>query len=198
VERLRLAILHTVKLKDLPYSLIACAALAVFLVFAGCARQPSADNPEATKQAQQQARASEKAQMDAAREMLDAIPPPAKGRYMAVRNAESWGNPFLIVGSENLTLRAVYPDLTHSNALPSALLKPAKARRQELTIRLSDLPDALSSLPSEEWPYGRVVAVEEDPSETRTNRLQVRRNVETTMQILNNLGVVTYEWPFKG
>jgi hypothetical protein len=190
--------LHAVKLKDLPYSPIACAALAVLLVFAGCGRQPSANDPEAARQAQQGTRAAEKAQTDAAREMLDAIPPPAKSRYMAVRNAEGWGNPFLIVGSENLTLRAVYPDLTHSKALPSALLKPAKARRQELTIRLSDLPDALSSLPSEEWPYGRVVAVEEDPAETRTNRLQVRRNVEATMQVLNNLGVVVYEWPFKG
>jgi hypothetical protein len=78
------------------------------------------------------------------------------------------------------------------------MLKPAKARRQELEIRLNDLPDALGALPSEEWPYGRVIAVEEDPAETRANRLQVRRNVEATMQLLTNLGVVIYEWPSSG
>ena len=50
----------------------------------------------------------------------------------------------------------------------------------------------------EDWPYGRVIAVEEDPAETRANRLQVRRNVEATMQVLNNLGVVIYEWPVNG
>jgi hypothetical protein len=67
-----------------------------------------------------------------------------------------------------------------------------------MEVRLSDLPDALGALPQEEWPYGRVVAVEEDPAETRSNRLQVRRNVEATMQILNNLGIVIYEWPGSG
>ncbi|HZU10591.1 MAG TPA: hypothetical protein VFA02_11875, partial [Pseudacidobacterium sp.] len=182
------------KLKDLPFSISVSGAVVAALLVAGCARQPSAANDvQAARQAQQQARAAEKAQMDAAREALDAIPLPAKSRYMAVRNTESWSNPFLIVGSENVTLRVVYPDVTHNNALPSTMLKPAKARRQELTIRLSDLPDALSSLPNDEWPYGRVVAVEEDPLETRANRLQVRRNIETTMQVLNNLGVVVYE-----
>ncbi len=173
-------------------------AMAALLISGGCARQATTDNTtDAAKQAQQ-ARAAEKAQIDAARETLETIPPPAKSRYMAVRNVESWVNPFLIVGSENMTLRVIYPDQIHSNALPSAMLKPAKARRQELTIRPSDLPDALSSLPTEEWPYGRVVAVEEDPAETRSNRLQVRKNIETTMQALNNLGVVVYEWPYSG
>ncbi len=194
----RLDMLQAVKLKDLPLpKLCFSATLGLLLVPGGCMRKPSAENPEAAKQAQQ-AQASKKAQMDAARETLDAVPPPAKSRYMAVHEAANWNNPFLIVGSENLTLRVEYPDPVHSNALPSTMLKPARARRQELTIRIADLPDALSSLPAEEWPYGRVVAVEEDPAETPSNRLQVRRNIETTVQMLNNLGVVVYEWPFKG
>jgi hypothetical protein len=40
-----------------------------------------------------------------------------------------------------------------------------------------------------------VVAVQEDPAEVSADRVQVRRNIEATMQILNNLGIVTYEWP---
>lgn len=179
------------------------SALTLSVSTAGCGHQvaPTSSSPpavdQAKEQAKQQAQAAAK-KIDAARQQLEEIPPPAKSRYMSIRTVESWDNPFLIVGTTNLTLRVVYPDLTHSNALPSNMLKPAKARRQELEIRLHDLPDALGALPSEEWPYGRVVAVEEDPAETRANRMDVRRNLEATMQLLTNLGVVIYEWPSSG
>lgn len=165
----------------------------------GCRRsESSASGPrDAVAQARAEAQAMAK-KVDAARLELEQIPPPAKSHYMAIHTKESWSNPFLIVGAKNVTLRAMSPDLTSSPALPSALLKPARARQQELEIRLSDLPDALGALPPEEWPYGRVIAVEEDPSETRANRIEVRRNVETTMQLLGNLGIVIYEWPLGG
>jgi predicted small lipoprotein YifL len=181
------------------YSSILGLTLVAIASLAGCGRHDAAPSnaPDAAVQARQQAQAAAK-KIDNARQQMAEIPPPAKSRYMAIHTQESWGNPFLIVGSTNVTLRIVYPDQTHSSALPSAMLKPAKARRQEMEVRLSDLPDALGALPQEEWPYGRVVAVEEDPAETKANRLQVRRNVETTMQLLNNLGVVIYEWPTNG
>ncbi len=175
----------------------------VFTAGTGCRRSQNSSSSAQDAAAQARQKAREQAQaaakkVDAARLELEEIPPPAKSRYMAIHTKESWSNPFLIVGGENLTLRVISPDRTGSPALPSAMLKPAKARQQELEIRLSDLPDALGALPSEDWPYGRVIAVEEDPAETRANRLQVRRNVEATMQVLNNLGVVIYEWPVSG
>jgi hypothetical protein len=175
--------------------------LVPFLISAGCKRSETPTNnaaPDAAAQAREQARAQAQAaakKIETARLELEQIPPPAKSRYMTIHTAESWNNPFLIVGAENVTLRIISPDQTGSPALPSSMLKPAKARRQELEIRLKDLPDALGALPPEDWPYGRVIAVEEDPAETRANRLQVRRNVEATMQMLGNLGVVIYEWP---
>ena len=43
-------------------------------------------------------------------------------------------------------------------------------------------------------PYGRVVAVEESPAAPRAERVAIRRNVEATIQILNDLGVVVDEW----
>lgn len=190
-------------LRNIPHSTILGSTLILFAAFAGCGhRDASPDSsPNAAEQAKHQAREQAQAaakKLDTARQQLEEVPPPAKSRYMTIRTPENWNNPFLIVSNTNLTLRIIYPDQTHSPALPSALLKPAKARRQELEIRLSDLPDTLSALPQEEWPYGRVIAVEEDPAETRANRLQVRRNVESTMQMLNNLGVVIYEWPVNG
>lgn len=177
--------------------ILGCAL--ILAAVSGCRRSETAapGTPEAAEQAKAEAQAAAK-KVDAARLELGQIPPPAKSHYMAIHTKESWGNPFLIVGAKNVTLRAMSPDLTSNTAIPSAMLKPARARQQELDIRLSDLPDALGALPPEDWPYGRVIAVEEDPSETRANRIAVRRNVEATMQLLGNLGVVIYEWPVSG
>ena len=191
------------KLRNTLIAFVLVPSLIFVAGYVGCRRSeaPEASAPDAAAQAKEQAKAEAQAaakKADAARAELEQIPPPAKSRYMAIHTVESWNNPFLIVGVQNVTLRVISPDQTSSPALPSAMLKPAKARRQELEVRLGDLPDALGALPPEDWPYGRVIAVEEDPAETRANRLQVRRNVEATMQVLGNLGVVIYEWPASG
>jgi hypothetical protein len=193
--------LERMKLRNSSY--LVGSTLLLFATLMGCGHRDSseANTPDAAAQARQQAREQAQAaakKMDAARQDLEQIPPPAKSRYMAIHAKENWNNPFLMVSGTNVTLRVISPDQTHSAAIPSAMLKPAKARRQELELRLTDLPDALSALPEEDWPYGRVIAVEEDPAETRANRMQVRQNVESAMQVLNNLGVVIYEWPTNG
>ena len=138
------------------------------------------------------------AERDTERQELEQIPPPAKNRYMGIHTRESWGNPFLIVGKKTVTLRVTYPEAPQSNLAPGNLMHPANARKRELELRLSDLPEALAAIPEDSWPYGRVVAVEEDRVEARADRVQVRRNVETTIQVLNDLGVVVYEWPSGG
>jgi hypothetical protein len=196
--------LDCMKLRTILAAFVVIPSLIFAAGYVGCRRSeaPATDAaPDAAAQAREQAKAQAQAaakKIDAARTELEQIPPPAKSRYMVIHTQESWTNPFLIVSGTNVTLRVISPDQTGSPALPSAMLKPAKARRQELELRLGDLPDALGALPAEDWPYGRVIAVEEDPAETRANRLQVRRNVEATMQVLGNLGVVIYEWPTTG
>ncbi|MFZ0662354.1 MAG: hypothetical protein WAM66_06640 [Acidobacteriaceae bacterium] len=130
------------------------------------------------------------------RVLLDEIPPPAKSRYLAIHTKASWDNPFLVVTSQTVSLRVMNPAPPHSSLVPGGeMMQPVSARKNILELRLSDLPEALASVPGDDWPYGRVIAVEEDPSEVRANRVQVRRNVEATIRMLNNLGVVVYEWP---
>jgi hypothetical protein len=73
-------------------------------------------------------------------------------------------------------------------------LRPTGARRQSLTIRLDELPSALAALPESAWPYGRVVAVEEAPGSPAPLRPKIRRNVEQTIQVLSELGIVIDEW----
>jgi hypothetical protein len=148
----------------------------------------------AREQALQKARAAAAA-ADEDREQLAAIPLPSKNVYMSIHTRQSWNNPFLIVGKSSLNLSIMYPDNLPANTPGNDILHPAAARRRVLDLRLSDLPEALAALPQNTWPYGRVIAVEEDPLEQKQDRAQIRRNIEITMQTLTDLGVVIYEWP---
>jgi hypothetical protein len=166
-------------------------ALAALGAAAGC-HSPAKNSAPASPQQAQAVRKEETSDS----ELLAQIPPPAKSRYMAIRSRAGWENPFLIVSRKTVSLRVMYPPPPQSNLLPGNLLQPANARKRVLDLRFSDLPEALAAIPQESWPYGRVVALEEDPNEVRGDRIQIRRNVESTIEMLNNLGVVVYEWPY--
>lgn len=161
--------------------------------FCGCSH--SSQNQAATAPPSSQERKAVAQARDTDRQQLDQIPPPSKSRYMAIRTKESWGNPFLIVGKKTVTLRIMYPEGPQSAMAPGEMMHPAGARKRELDLRLADLPEALAALPEDAWPYGRVLALEEDTLALRADRIQVRRNVEAVIQTLNDLGVVVYEWP---
>ena len=175
--------------------------LTCLLLATGCSHAPSprkaASSVEAAaaarERALQQAKAAAAAR-DAYRQQLEAIPLPSKTAYASIRTRASWANPFLIVGKSSVNLTILYPPMGPSG--PSdTFLRPVGARRRELDLRIADLPDALTAVPQATWPYGRVIAVEEDPTATREDSHAVRRNVEQTMQVLNDLGIVVYEWP---
>jgi hypothetical protein len=164
----------------------------LLLALTGCSN-PTQQPSDAAAAARQQAQAVQQAK-DTARQQIDQIPPPAKSRYLAVHTEESWTNPFLTVGRETIRMRVILPDANPNAYGTGTMLRPADARKQELDIRLADLPAALAAIPQGAWPYGRVVAVEETPVEAKADRPAVRRNVEATIQELNDLGVVVDEW----
>lgn len=175
------------------------AALGAFLL-AGCS-QRSASAPDPAIQAREQAKrqASQQSQeqahlRDVSRQELEQIPPPSKSLYLAVHTKEAWANPFLIVGRDKINLRVVYADSNPSTFNPGGLLRPVSARQQDLDVRLPDLPSALGAVPENAWPYGRVIAIEEGGTAIKADRAQIRRNVEATIQTLNDLGIVVDEW----
>jgi hypothetical protein len=141
-----------------------------------------------------QARQAQQSKMDQARQELEQIPPPSKNRYLNVHSQEAYGNPFIVVHPQTVTLNVLFRDQDPNAFSAGGLLRPVKARKQEVDVRLADLPQALASLTPDVWPYGRVVAVEESPAAPRPERIAIRRNVEATIQILNDLGVVVDEW----
>jgi len=174
-----------VKLALIP---LACVSLAVPTLLAGCNRA-SAGTTVASASPQE---------VESAREQIELIPPPSKTRYMAVRSLASWENPYLTVQENMATLHVTLADANPSDLGAGGMLRPVAARRQDLTVRLSELPAALNAVPENSWPYGRVVAVEEAHDAPASARPAVRRNVEATIKTLNDLGVVVYEWNSDG
>jgi hypothetical protein len=136
--------------------------------------------------------------VDAARQQLDLIPPPSKSRYMAIHSLSDWENPYLTVQQNMATLHVTQADANPSQLGTDGMLRPVSARRQDLTVRVSDLPTALDAVPENSWPYGRVVAIEEAHDTPPSARPAVRRNVEAAIKTLTDLGVVVYEWPEAG
>jgi hypothetical protein len=162
----------------------ACLALTLPLLLTGCNRA-SAGTTVAQVSPQV---------IESAREQMDLIPPPSKTRYMAIHSLESWENPYLTVQENMATLHVTMADANPSDLGAGGMLRPVGARRQNVTVRVSDLPAALNAIPDNAWPYGRVVAVEEAHDAPASARPAIRRNVEATIKTLGDLGVVVYEW----
>jgi hypothetical protein len=173
-------------------SILAAVVCALACGAVGCKSAPS--TPSESRAEIRQERRAQQSKMDEARQQLEQIPPPSKNRYLSVRTKDAYANPFLVVHPQTITLTIIYRDQDPNGFDAGGMLRPAKARRQDLDIRAEDLPRALSSLNADAWPYGRVVAIEESPTAPRTERVAIRRNVEATIQMLNDLGVVVDEW----
>jgi len=129
-----------------------------------------------------------------ARQQMEQIPPPSKTRYMAVKSLTAWDNPYVTVQGAMVTLHVTLADANTSELGVGGMLRPRSARRQDLNVRVSELGTALNAIPNGSWPYGRVVAIEEAHNIPVSARPEVRRNMETVMKQLNDLGVVVYEW----
>lgn len=160
--------------------------MCVFLLTNGCKRGSNSFDLPANSSSWRSSESS-------ARELLTEIPPPSKGPYLAIRHESQWQNPFLTVNRKTIQVRIYLPDENTSSFDQGGLTRTKAARRLVLEVRLSDLPRALSSLPNESWPYGRVVAMQEG-LETAQDRARLTHNVEVTMRTLNDLGIVVDDW----
>ena len=158
----------------------------------GCKNTAAPSEP--SRATARQARQAQQSKMDAARQELEEIPPPSKNRYLSVHAKDAYANPFLVVHPQTITLTIIYRDQDPNGFSAGGVLRPANARKQDVDVRLDDLPRGLAALPPDAWPYGRVVAIEESPTAPRSERVAIRRNVEATIQVLNDLGVVVDEW----
>ena len=129
-----------------------------------------------------------------ARSDLSQVPPPSKNLYMSVGTMNEWQNPSITVQEKMMSLHVLMPDANPSDLGKGTMLRPEAARRQILNITPENLASALTAIPKEAWPYGRVVAIEEAHDAPQSARPQLRRNIETAMDTLQAIGVVADEW----
>lgn len=170
--------------------------LLMTLSVAACHKEEQAVEGVAKDAAQAEHRAQATAtEHDQERAELEQIPLPTKSLYIDIHDPSAWTNPFLSVGPDTLVLRIILPDANPSPVGEGTLLRLEAARRQELTLRLSDLDKAVADIPAGAWHYGRVIAVAESSSASPADRPKVRRNVEAVIRQLNDLGIVVEEWP---
>ena len=170
----------------------AAAALALMIVpVSGCHRETagSADSGGDRLLARQQREMNDQVRVE-----LEQIPPPTKSKYMAVKSLTAWENPYLTVQDNLIVLHVTISDANTSALGQGGMLRPTGARRQDLTIRVSELAAALNAVPQTAWPLGRVIAIEEAHNTPAIAEPAVRRTVEGVMRTLGDLGVVPYEW----
>lgn len=172
-----------------PSQRLGLAGILLSAGLAGCKSSASAAPTD------QRAVVAEQQQLnDEVRRELDQIPPPSKTRYLAVRSLSSWENPYITVQGAMVTLHVTLADANTSALGQGGMLRPTGARRQNLDIRAGELAAALNAVPQNAWPYGRVIAVEEAHEAPVNARPEIRRNMETVVRSLGDLGVVVYEW----
>jgi hypothetical protein len=161
-------------------------ALPLLLILTGCHSHPF---HETTAQARVEQRAAQATE----REQMEMVPPPLKSRYMAVHNEGNWQNPLITVQPGMLQLQVTMADANPSPIGAGGMLRPVRARQQELNISLDKLGEAVTAIPTSAWPYGRVVAMDEARKTPAKAEPQVRRNMEVAIGELNDLGIVVYD-----
>ena len=170
--------------------------LLLLLALTACHKEEQAVEGVAQKAADAERQAQATATLrDQQRAELSRIPLPTKSLYIDIHEAGAWANPFLSIEADTLDLRVNLADANPSPVGEGTMLRPAAARRQELQLRPPDLAAAVVALPPTAWRYGRVIAVAEAPGANPEDRAKIRRNVETAIQQLNDLGILIEEWP---
>lgn len=112
---------------------------------------------------------------------------------MSIHSYDGWENPYITVQPDMLTVHIMYADVNPSAFGAGGMLRPTGARRQEVNISPAKLGEAMTAVPPNAWPYGRVVGVEEAHQTPGKEEPMMRRNLETTVSTLNNLGLLAYD-----
>jgi hypothetical protein len=106
---------------------------------------------------------------------LRAIPAAAPEKYRKAAKKD-WQNPFLIIRAGSIGLVDLANNEIH-------VLKP------------DDVVAALANLPASAWPYGRVVAVEQNTGASDLEKSDIRKNRALLAGTLESLKVAIYWMP---
>lgn len=102
---------------------------------------------------------------------IQALPAADTKQIARIGDMRNWKNPYLIVRTDGI-----------------ALLDPADNEQKILTP--DQVIGALGALPPSAWPYGRVVAVAENPVRSNSDKASLRKNRAVLAGALENLHVI--------
>jgi hypothetical protein len=105
------------------------------------------------------------------------IPPADPAKYRSVADAREWQNPYLMVQAKGIDAR------------------PISAATVTSTVSPADVVAYLEKLPFIAWPYGLVVAVQENGLRAPGDDAQIKRNREELVRLLEKAGVKVELWP---
>ena len=105
------------------------------------------------------------------------IPPADPAKYRSVVDAREWQNPYLMVHAKGIDAR------------------PINAATETPTMAPADVISYLEKLPSIAWPYGLVVAVQENGVRAPGDDSQIKRNRDELVRLLEKAGVKVELWP---
>jgi hypothetical protein len=105
------------------------------------------------------------------------IPPANPAKYRSVADARDWQNPYLMVQAKGIDAR------------------PISAETETPTMSPADVVAYLEKLPSIAWPYGLVVAVQENGLRAPGDNARIKRNREELVRLLEKAGVKVELWP---
>ena len=98
-------------------------------------------------------------------------------KFKQIIDAKDWGNPYLIVGRDGVTIV--------SNALPNG----------RKLVATHELQKTLIALDLVAWPYGRVVALQEIGIRSGDDDKLIHQNVKVVKELLEKLKVTIEPWP---
>ena len=109
---------------------------------------------------------------------LESIPAPDHSKFPSFRDMSGWKNPYLVVREDGIG-------------------RVDLANHEVHMLKMEEVPAELVSLPSNAWPYGRVVliaqAIPKDPSDQ--TKAELRKNRALLLGTLKELDVQFQEAP---
>ena len=114
-------------------------------------------------------------QLQAANPLRERIPNADPTKYLGIREAKDWKNPYLIIRADGIVVSGLTPGGN--------------------PIAVESVAATLESLPDSAWPYGLVVAVQENGVRSPGADRQIEANRASLIELLNRLGVLVNSWP---
>jgi hypothetical protein len=105
------------------------------------------------------------------------VAPPDSSKYSSVSDARHWQNPYLMVQANGIGARLI------STATDAPITSPR------------DVVAYLEKSPTIAWPYGLVVAVQENSLRNAGDDAPIKRNREELVRLLEEAGIKVDLWP---